>query len=419
MIKSFDSKNILITYFLGIFIFGALNKIFTAQNSSYFDEIFILITVPFALYFLIRNIFNFKLAIIFLILHIAVYLISSLQTIYDGRITTQLTLLSLFLEFKYFLLFLFLALSIQKSKISFESLHKALSNLFIYLTILNVPFVFFDILISDYSILGFPLQSNNFLNINAAQGLFVHKFYLALCSVLSVIFCCINYLVTNSKKYLTLFLLSLLILFLSYSLKELAIGFFCLALIIYQKLRNHRIFSLIIFVATILIIPLSLIFFLGERSYYFTDITVRGLFYSSSVDIANNYFPFGAGTGKFGSTVASDYAYSELYFQYGIAYIYGGTTTFGQYLTDVGYAKYLGESGWIGIAFLLFAFLTPIFSAYEKSHLFSLKFLTILLLGLLIITNNFASTIQNSDFGSMLVALYFAIYSSTFQPHEK
>ena len=75
----------------------------------------------------------------------------------------------------------------------------------------------------------------------------------------------------------------------------------------------------------------------------------RNVLYAKSFEIANDYFPFGAGMGRFGSEMSRKY-YSPLYQQYGIEKVMGLSKASNNYITDTFWPMVLGETGYFGLA---------------------------------------------------------------------
>lgn len=80
----------------------------------------------------------------------------------------------------------------------------------------------------------------------------------------------------------------------------------------------------------------------------------RLLLYVTSVDVARDYFPLGAGLGRYGSPM-SRVDFSPLYAHYGLDRIWGLTPEYDAYITDTFWPHVLGEIGVFGlIAYLVF-----------------------------------------------------------------
>ncbi|MDQ3938659.1 MAG: O-antigen ligase family protein, partial [Chloroflexota bacterium] len=78
----------------------------------------------------------------------------------------------------------------------------------------------------------------------------------------------------------------------------------------------------------------------------------RIVLYARSLDIARDYFPLGAGLGRYGSWM-SRIEYSPLYAQYGIDHVYGLSPTQPFFITDAFWPQIVGETGFVGTAALL------------------------------------------------------------------
>ena len=84
------------------------------------------------------------------------------------------------------------------------------------------------------------------------------------------------------------------------------------------------------------------------------DTPPRLALYWGSVLVARDYFPLGAGLGRYGSWM-SRIVYSDLYVQYGLDKIWGLGPTQPKFITDTFWPQILGETGVIGLlAYLVF-----------------------------------------------------------------
>ncbi|MBC1499781.1 hypothetical protein HB943_04130 [Listeria weihenstephanensis] len=82
----------------------------------------------------------------------------------------------------------------------------------------------------------------------------------------------------------------------------------------------------------------------------------RGLLLRTSVEIAKEHSPFGAGLGMFGSH-ASRLVYSPLYNDYHLSHVWGLTAFNPAFITDSYWAMIIGETGFLGAILLLLLFL--------------------------------------------------------------
>lgn len=110
--------------------------------------------------------------------------------------------------------------------------------------------------------------------------------------------------------------------------------------------------------------PISVYFILGGLSWllarerildqFFGSATeARGILLGKSIQIAQDYAPFGAGLAMFGSQ-ASRLNYSPLYDFYGISRIWGLSRSNPAFVTDSYLAMIIGELGYIGVILVLF-----------------------------------------------------------------
>lgn len=79
------------------------------------------------------------------------------------------------------------------------------------------------------------------------------------------------------------------------------------------------------------------------------DAAPRIALYTTSVQIAQDEFPLGAGLGKFGSWM-SRIEYSDVYREYGLDHVFGLSRQNPQFITDTFWPQVLGETGILGLA---------------------------------------------------------------------
>jgi len=112
----------------------------------------------------------------------------------------------------------------------------------------------------------------------------------------------------------------------------------------------------------VFIVPPLLQFVGSDIDTYILSTSARSTLTAGSVDVANGYFPFGAGFGRYGSFTAS-VEYSPEYISRGFDHIYGlGRGDDGAFLNDTQWPAIIGETGWLGSASfvvgLVFVFLS-------------------------------------------------------------
>jgi hypothetical protein len=83
---------------------------------------------------------------------------------------------------------------------------------------------------------------------------------------------------------------------------------------------------------------------------YYVPGNPRILLYTTSVEIARDYFPLGAGLGRYASPLSRDPDnFSPLYHHYGLDHIWGLTPHYPAYITDTYWPHVLGEIGVFGL----------------------------------------------------------------------
>jgi len=96
----------------------------------------------------------------------------------------------------------------------------------------------------------------------------------------------------------------------------------------------------------------------------------RNALYIFSVYIAKDYFPFGAGLGRYGSWLSRVH-YSPIYEKYGLSKIYGLSKEFPNFINDTLWPMIVGEVGFIG--FLVYSVIIIIFIKTINKQLNSFK----------------------------------------------
>jgi hypothetical protein len=81
--------------------------------------------------------------------------------------------------------------------------------------------------------------------------------------------------------------------------------------------------------------------------------TVRAAMMDAAFRIAAEHFPLGTGGGTFGSAASYQYGYSQLYYDYGIYLLWGGSPEMPDFLQDVYWSKLIAEGGALGVTFYL------------------------------------------------------------------
>jgi len=94
----------------------------------------------------------------------------------------------------------------------------------------------------------------------------------------------------------------------------------------------------------------------------------RNKLYLTSMEIAKDYFPLGAGLGRYGGDIAARY-YSPIYVKYGLDQVYGLGPN-GHFLDDTFWPMILGELGIIGFFFYIWVCLRLLVFAWQSQKKF-------------------------------------------------
>lgn len=138
------------------------------------------------------------------------------------------------------------------------------------------------------------------------------------------------------------------------TLRNKAMIFVCLYLFVKPIYRYVKLVGVKIYLFLLSGIFLLLLFQNAISERLLSSNATRNVFYTVSLDIASNYFPFGAGLGTFASYISGKY-YSPVYFEYGLNNTYGMTPTNYSYIADTFWPMVLAQFGIIG--FVLFIIL--------------------------------------------------------------
>lgn len=98
-----------------------------------------------------------------------------------------------------------------------------------------------------------------------------------------------------------------------------------------------------------------------------SDTSARGALLETSLRIASDSLPFGAGFGSFGSE-ASRVNYSPVWEQYGLSGTYGFRDGAAVFATDASWATVIGEAGFIGAAGMIIALLAIWITQFRRAR---------------------------------------------------
>ncbi len=110
----------------------------------------------------------------------------------------------------------------------------------------------------------------------------------------------------------------------------------------------------------------------------------RMALYDKSLEIAGDYFPLGAGLGRYGSWMSRVH-YSPLYDQYGLSEVYGLSREMPSFINDTFWPMILGETGFLGLLCMCWAIGTLIVMCYRIVHKTQTKYEKAFSLGTLMV----------------------------------
>lgn len=230
------------------------------------------------------------------------------------------------------------------------------------LLLVNIPFVLLQLAAPELFAVIFPRGGDGIFYLLSGSELIRFSGVFEFAGILATISAaCLCYFwfkheeckSTESKFYI---IISLLFLLLTISRAELVA--IIAAIVLVKFLNTNSIKSILlplILLISLFFIKEQILFIiqeLGLLNSSYDDLSPRALFLKTSIDIANDYFPFGSGLGTFGGTVAVS-TDSKLFYTYLIAYEW--YFKYGWFLTDTYWPKYLAETGYFGaVLYMIF-----------------------------------------------------------------
>lgn len=215
-------------------------------------------------------------------------------------------------------------------------------------------------------------------------------------------------LLVEPKKNAIWILLGLILIGATLRTKSIAfIGMIIYSLLFFRKKIN--IFKVVIIGVLVVIVGYS------QIQFYFLDFEApRAKLLSTSIKIANEYFPTGSGFATFGTTMSGKF-YSKAYEKYGLNNNRGLTEDSYSYIGDGGWASIIGEFGYIGTALFLLMIVCVILSIKSRIYQSGVQFLPyISLLGYLLI-----SSTNETAFNSNYTVLYAIILAIIVKKQQK
>ena len=280
-----------------------------------------------------------------------------------------------------------------------------ITNLFITLTVLN------------YILNMFPGEIRYGIKTN--QGIFTHPTFLAAsCAFMYILVSMSNVLSEKNKKLTMVKLLILLVT----TLRSKAFVFVILAMLLYYIIivKNKKITVKIIMMTALIASAISI----NQISYYFfnkDNITARAALTTTSIKIATEHFPIGAGFGTFGSD-ASRINYSPIYEKYNIHKIWGLREGDGRFVSDNFWPMLIGQFGYTGlicyiaIVITLFKMIQKVYNQNKKNYTY---YGAILALLYLLISSTTESAFVNPISIMYALVIGYVISSSKEKDDEK
>lgn len=305
----------------------------------YFDEALAMITFPIILFNILKKKtlkikkYDFYILVSLIIIgFIGIY--SSLKYEYQP---IYIALLDMILIYKFFLVY-YLGSYINNN----GSLHNYKNRIIGHLKLITIIFFIFTII--NYIFHIFPSSYRYGI---MANTIFYGQPTNLVASCVFIIAAMMTFGKNIDYKYI-----GILLFVIATTLRMKAFVFIIVFLIIsiYVNKTNKKItFSKIGIIACICI----LIAYNQIEYYFFTsDDIARGVLLETSIEIANDHFPFGAGFATFGSYFSA-VNYSPIYLKYNIYNIHGLTKDNPAFISDSFWPMLVGQLGYIGASFYL------------------------------------------------------------------
>jgi hypothetical protein len=389
-IKSLPSLSVLLVVILVMQTFLLKIPVFFEMSwLKSLDEIVVLVAACYILLSLRKKtnaivIFSVKLSIIF-----GLFCFMGIVSGFINNLSATQILMQLVLELKLLITIVFCLFAFD-GNISNHFLNK----LFRTLVLINFPFVIWQLTSSGSYDSFFATGSHFALFYDLDGGEYTRVAGIFWFTGAFAVFCALSsgyFIIRNfSTKRLdsnTMFLsLSLFMLLATRSNGELYGFIFGVLVLLFCSMSTYGHRFLVIIVTTI---TLGFLFYLNSEFYFglagqlgfisgLPEYSARALFMITSLDIAWENFPFGAGFGSFGgqSAVVHD---SALFYKYYISQEWYFSE--GLFLTDTFWPKIIAESGWIGFVLMCIFLLYPFSKCYNNRiphqffSIFSLAFM--------------------------------------------
>lgn len=376
---------------------------------SNFDEVVVIVLFLITLIKVIKNKGKIKLSkceLISLFVFIF-YFLYSIVSNFKYRILPYESkfILSGILSLKFFFVYIFTRISLNNIKINFKFLR--------YIYIINniLLTTYFIVIILNFSLKFLKSWGIRYGFIKTVSAGFLHPAeldFMAIALMITQLFLII--ILNKSMKYYKIICFeSFIIVLAAGRTKGLTFYIIYVSLILLSKYIKKINIKQVILLSPIII-------WIAEdriKSEILNDGSVRGLLYSTSFKIADDFFPLGSGFGTFGSNM-SRVIYSPLYYIYNLSNSYGLSPAWPAYITDSHWASVIAESGWIGFSIYLIGIiiLSTYFFKFSKNSLLRLAISGVWFYG---IFSSISDTILMSYRGvavGVITAIFISIINS-------
>lgn len=346
-----------------------IQKLAISESISFLkiiDELVVLYCIPFAIRIGLKLFAHNKIFKGFISL-LAVYWVFAITSSLFGVGTFSQALYQFVLDAKFIVVFLY-CYGAYRSNIS----EIYLENFFKFFVLINIPFVLLQLLIPDVYDALFPTGAHkgSFFTADGgalarSAGVFWFTGLLAFFSSIAAGFFLIKiWKFGSDRSYYFYLALSILLLISTLSRGEI-ISFIVAAAGTYlffissQKLRHINVVFIIAMFTSLIFTNIDMIkISLVEIGFIETGAGLtsspRAQMMTSAISEANENFPLGSGLGTLGGQAAVVYD-SDLFYKHGFQHLW--YFHHGLFLTDTYWPKVFAETGWLGMVFLLLAYM--------------------------------------------------------------
>ncbi|MGI6776616.1 MAG: hypothetical protein ACOX7R_00885 [Acetivibrionales bacterium] len=196
-----------------------------------------------------------------------------------------------------------------------------------------------------YTDIRFWYSGNNSL-FSSQQLFFGHPTYLGSTCVM-LISLMIGIKSKDKKNNIPYIILCGVVAISTFRFKVLAFLIIC-PVLIYYSVKNKRFSKIVLIIA----VAAGLLFSYHQIDYYYIDNSgfSRSILTRTSVSVANDHFPLGAGFGTYGSHQSGVY-YSPVYKKYGLNKIWGLSLEYPEEIVDTYWPMIIGQFGYFGLIF--------------------------------------------------------------------